>query len=123
MGWLVDENVPKDVVGWLVELGEDVLDVADSVYRGQADRHLWQLAGRQGRLVVTRDRGSLSPAAFPLPVGVIIVCLPQWWQADSVSRLVASALQALGCSSLVGMITKVEPGRTRQRLLSEVPEH
>jgi predicted nuclease of predicted toxin-antitoxin system len=115
MQWLLDENLPKDLVDWLRERGDDVLDVADSPYRGWSDRDLWELAGKQARLVMTRDLGFLHWPVRPTPLGVVMVRAPEAWRAPSIVHMVATQLATLSGEQLVGRITVVEPGGLRQR--------
>ena len=62
MKWLIDEGVPRRLADWIREHGEDALVVAESPYRSAPDCDLWLLAGREGRIVITRDRGFLCPS-------------------------------------------------------------
>ena len=120
MRWLVDECVPVYVVDWLRERGDDVLDVADSPYRSQSDRFLWQLAGRESRTVVTRDLGFLWPGLMPAPDGVVMIRVPDDWQAQAITRLVSRSLDRLDTATLAGNVTVIEPGRIRQRPLAHI---
>ncbi len=52
---LTDENIDPAVVGFLRQVGFDVLDVTEESLIGSSDRHLIQLAMSQGRVVVTHD--------------------------------------------------------------------
>ncbi len=114
MRWLVDENVPRLVVDWLREQGADVLDVASSPHVGQSDEFLWRLAGREGRLILTRDLGFAWPIRLPLPPGVVVVRAPDTWNAEQLTALVAAALPRTSPDVLLGNVTLIEPGRVRQ---------
>ena len=81
------------------------------------------LAGEQARIVVTRDLGFLWPAVAPHPAGVVIVRVPQEWNAADISELLRRALGDLDAASLLGNLTILEPVRTRQRPLTQVPGH
>jgi predicted nuclease of predicted toxin-antitoxin system len=120
--WLVDENVPKQVANWLAARGDDVLDIAASPHRGASDQALWALAGREGRVVVTRDLGFLWPALTPCPAGVVILRVPQEWGAAEIGGMLLKTLSDLGVETLLGSVTVAEPGRTRQRRLADVPQ-
>lgn len=120
MHWLVDENIPKGVVAWLRERGDDVLDVADSACAGTADQDLWVLAGRSGRLVITRDLGFLWPPVAPSPPGIVIVRVPDHWRGKAITAVVRRSLDPLRPEALVGHVTVVAPGQVRQRPLSEL---
>jgi len=115
MRWLLDENLPKDLIAWLRARGDEVLDVAESPYRGWSDRDLWALAGEQGRLVITRDLGFLHWPVRPPPLGVVMVRAPDSWQAPSITGMVARELERVATGTLAGTVTVVEPGGVRQR--------
>ncbi len=120
MRWLVDECVPLHVVDWLRRRGDDVLDVADSQHRSQPDRFLWRLAGREGRTVITRDLGFLWPGLMPAPDGVVMIRVPDGWQAEAIASVVSRSFELLDMATLVGNVTVIEPGRTRQRPLASI---
>jgi predicted nuclease of predicted toxin-antitoxin system len=56
---LADENVPGPVIRALRQRGHDVLSVRE-VIRGADDRSILDLAQREGRLVMTSTRISVS---------------------------------------------------------------
>jgi predicted nuclease of predicted toxin-antitoxin system len=114
MRWLVDENLPKDIVTWLRSRDDDVLDVADSPDRGSSDRDLWQLAGNEGRTIITRDLGFLHWPLRPTPPGIVMVRVPEAWRVPSIVRMVAAELGSLEVDELIGHVTVVEPGGIRQ---------
>ena len=97
-----------------------MLDVADSPHRSEPDRDLWQLAGREGRMVLTRDLGFLWPSLRPHPLAVVIVRVPEEWQASEIAKVVKEAIQDADVVSWTGFVTLIEPGRTRQRLLVDI---
>ena len=102
MRWLVDENLPKDLADWLRDRGDDVLDVADSPYRGWPDPELWQLAGHEGRIVITRDLGFLHWPVRPTPPGIVMVRVPDAWRVPSIVRMVVEELRSLVATELIG---------------------
>jgi len=120
MKWLLDEGVPKRLALWLAERGDEVLVVGASQYRSQPDSVLWQVAGREGRFVVTRDRGFACPSVQPAPPGIVVVRAPDTWRGAAVSLLAWDALQRLEPEQLRGHITVISPGQVRQHLLSRL---
>lgn len=52
---LVDENIPRRTVNWLIERGDDVKDVRRTPQQGLADVELWELAQREKRLLISTD--------------------------------------------------------------------
>lgn len=120
MKWLLDEGLPKALADWLRESGEDVLLVAESEYRGQPDRSLWLLAGREERVILTRDRGFAFPALEPSPPGIVVVRVPDDWNGAAIALFIANSLQRLGFTSLVGNLTVIDTRRARRRSLAEL---
>jgi len=120
MRWLVDEGLPKVLVDWLIQRGDDVLDIAASELRGAKDEHLWRIAGQQGRIVITRDLGFMLPEVSPAPLGVVLVRAPNSYRADAILRLVKAALSRIPGEALYDSVTVIEPGRVRQRTLQGV---
>jgi len=121
MYWLLDENLPKDLIDWPRARGDDPLDVADSPHRGGSDRNLWALAGRQSRLVITRDLGFIHWPVQPAPLGVVMVRVPNSWRAPSIVRMVTDHLRSSSDEPLPGHITVLEPGGIRQRAFGGAP--
>ena len=54
---LVDENVPFMTVRALREMGHDVIDIRGTTEEGSTDEVLWQMVQKQGRLLITTDKG------------------------------------------------------------------
>ena len=54
---LVDENIPRMTVNRLRELDHDVRDIRGSTDQGLVDTALWDIAIREGRLLITTDKG------------------------------------------------------------------
>ncbi len=53
---LVDENIPRQTVVRLRELGHDVLDIRGTPQEGMKDELLWELAQKEKRLLISTDR-------------------------------------------------------------------
>ena len=53
----VDENIPLMTVQTLRDMGHDVLDIRGTVYEGMTDDALWEMVQREGRLLITTDKG------------------------------------------------------------------
>jgi len=54
---LVDENIPWTTVQTLRTMGHDVLDIRSTERKGMPDDELWEMAQREGRLIITTDKG------------------------------------------------------------------
>ena len=53
----VDENIPLSTVSELRSLGHDVLDIRGTSDQGLSDDLLWAMAQREGRVLLTTDKG------------------------------------------------------------------
>ncbi|HEX8139432.1 MAG TPA: DUF5615 family PIN-like protein [Pyrinomonadaceae bacterium] len=53
----VDENIPLTTVVELESLGHNVLDVRGTTNQGMPDDLLWDLAQKEGRLLISTDKG------------------------------------------------------------------
>lgn len=53
----VDENIPLVTVSQLRDLQHDVLDIRQTPDQGMSDEFLWELVTKQGRLLITTDKG------------------------------------------------------------------
>ena len=72
----VDESIPLMTVQALRELGHNVLDIRGTADEGMVDDALWELAQREGRLLMTTDKG-FTPHRDELHHGLLIVRLRQ----------------------------------------------
>jgi uncharacterized protein with PIN domain len=73
---LVDENIPRRTVNWLIERGHDVKDVRRTPQQGLDDAQLWELAQREKRLLISTDRWFLRYRNTSHS-GVLVVLLSQ----------------------------------------------
>jgi len=72
----VDENIPLVTVSELKNLQHDVLDIRKTPDRGMSDDLLWELVTKEGRLVITTDKGFVQHRS-ELHNGLLIVRLRQ----------------------------------------------
>jgi len=72
----VDENIPLMTVRALREMGHDVIDIRGTVDEGMADDALWEIIQREGRLLITTDKG-FTKYRGELHHGILIVRLRQ----------------------------------------------
>jgi len=61
---LTDENIHPDVVGFLREIGVDVLDIKEQGWVGMPDEDIFSHAFDQGRVVITHDNDFGRLAVF-----------------------------------------------------------
>ena len=72
----VDENIPLATVAELRALGHDVLDIRGTTDQGAPDDLLWELAQKDGRLLITTDKGFVRHRSESHK-GILIVRLRQ----------------------------------------------
>lgn len=60
----------------LREMGHDVLDIRGTAYEGLADDALWEMVQREGRLLITTDKGFARHRDKP-HYGILVVRLRQ----------------------------------------------
>ena len=70
----VDENIPRMTVEHLRGLGHDVRDIRGTPHQGVADAEVWDLAMREGRLLITTDKG-FTVHRTPPHHGILVVRL------------------------------------------------
>ncbi len=73
---LVDENVPLMTVHTLRQMGHDVIDIRGTTEEGSTDEALWQMVQKQGRLLITTDKG-FTQHRLESHQGILIVRLKQ----------------------------------------------
>jgi predicted nuclease of predicted toxin-antitoxin system len=73
---LVDENVPLMTVHTLRQMGHDVIDIRGTIEEGSTDEALWQMVQKQGRLLITTDKG-FTQHRLESHQGILIVRLKQ----------------------------------------------
>jgi predicted nuclease of predicted toxin-antitoxin system len=87
---LVDENIPQMTVAALGSMGHDVLDIRGAEREGISDDVIWELAQREGRLLITTDK-AFAQYRNESHYGVLIVRLRQ----PNRSKIHTRVLQAI----------------------------
>ena len=72
----VDENIPLMTVQALREDGHDVLDIRGTPDEGMDDETIWKTIQREGRLLITTDKG-FAQHRNSSHFGILIVRLRQ----------------------------------------------
>lgn len=73
---IVDENIPLITVNGLRELGHDVMDIRGTELEGIPDRELWNIVKKEGRLLITTDKGFMQNR-YEKHHGILIIRLKQ----------------------------------------------
>ena len=79
MRFLTDENIPRDVVRMLRDLGHDVMDVREQGMGGAADADISEAAKSGDRVLVTMDTDFANILQYPPHeyAGVIVLRVPR----------------------------------------------
>jgi predicted nuclease of predicted toxin-antitoxin system len=73
---LVDENIPLTTIQALREMGHEVSDIRGTVDEGLTDEALWARVQREGRLLITTDKGFAQRREEPHQ-GILVIRLRQ----------------------------------------------
>jgi len=112
----VDENVPKRVMPVLGSHGHNAVTVAEEGLTGSDDEAVSRAAGREGRMLLTLDRGFADIRRYPpgQHPGMLVVRLN-----DQRPSLVETTLRALlteyDLDDMAGCIIIAQPGLVRIR--------
>lgn len=111
--FLVDENLPFEIVEYLQSINHDVFDVAASDIRGSSDSVLWFKATEEKRIIITRDLDYPMPRLKPAPFGVILIRVPSDFKAAIIARIFKEAVAKIELEKLKNKIAVINPGRIR----------
>ena len=110
----IDENLPREVAGLLVEHGHDALTVHEQGHAGTSDADLSEVCKAESRVIVTLDLDFSNIRAYPPAEHPgIIVLRVEHQDKDSVLSLVTSMLPLLNVEPLKEQLWIVEPDRVR----------
>jgi predicted nuclease of predicted toxin-antitoxin system len=70
----VDENIPRITIDELTKRGYNVFDIRGTPKEGTDDDVIWEIARKEGRLIITTDKGFSKNISLP-HFGIIIVKL------------------------------------------------
>ena len=116
MRFKADENIPRTVVDLLVEKGHDVETVADEELVGETDLRVAAAAAREGRMVVTADRGFGDVRLYPpgSHPGILVVHARELRQSV-ILMLLATFLLEHHVEDFARCNVVIEPGSVRVR--------
>jgi predicted nuclease of predicted toxin-antitoxin system len=114
---VADENIPRLGVERLRVAGHDVVYIADE-HSGALDPAVLQRAGSDARVLITEDRdfGTLVYAQFESPPSGVVYLRLGTARPEAVADALVKIFEHPAVE-IVGHLTVVEPGRTRQRPL------
>ncbi len=117
MRFLVDENLPYNLILFLKKSGEDVLDIAESQFKGCSDEIIWKLAASEKRIIITRDLDFPLSRLKPYPAGLILIRTPNHFTASQITKVFTVYYGELKEKEVAGRITIIAPGLVRTRKL------
>jgi predicted nuclease of predicted toxin-antitoxin system len=114
LAFKVDEDLPLDVAERLRTSGFDATTVSEQALSGTPDEALWPIVQREGRCLVTADKGFANAQVHPpgTHAGIILFRLPQESRAGYV-RLTDILLASGILDTAKGAIVVVSPDTVR----------
>jgi predicted nuclease of predicted toxin-antitoxin system len=112
----VDEDLPPAVTQGLREAGHDAAGAVEQGMSGWKDPALWQAVQREGRFLVTSDKGFGDIRAYPpgTHAGILVLRPDQ----DGIRPLIALTelvLERARLDDLAGLVSVVTPRGLRTR--------
>jgi predicted nuclease of predicted toxin-antitoxin system len=112
----LDENIPRQAVGFLVEHGHDVETVAGEDLVGAADRDVAAAATAERRMVLTTDRGFADIRRYvPGTHSGIVVVHARELRASIIHTLHRTFIVDHRIDDFTGCNVVVQPGSVRVR--------
>jgi predicted nuclease of predicted toxin-antitoxin system len=99
---LVDENIPLRCIGHLQATGHEVADIRGTKEEGASDAAIWDKAQRDGRLLITTDRG-FARQRDREHHGILIVLLRQP-NRHKITRRIIEAMDLFSANEWPGLL-------------------
>lgn len=110
----LDENLGYVAKGFLLERGFDVVMVREQGLNGSLDEDLLPVVSREGRVLVTLDRGFANVHLYrPGEHAGIVALRPSKQSSRRIIEMLGVLLREVPLSSLDGAVTIVRPNRIR----------
>ena len=115
--FLVDACLPTSTAKMIRDLGYDTIDVRKVSLGGAKDPEIFEYGQREGRILVTRDKGFGNLLQYPLGShkGVILLRLPSTYTASQINRVLKGFMQDVEVERLKKRLAVVEVVRYRLR--------
>jgi predicted nuclease of predicted toxin-antitoxin system len=111
VGWrfLVDENLPRELVVQLQAAGYVAEHVVDVGLRGHSDAEVYAYAQAEGAALVTIDTGFGNLLQYPPPhAGIVVVRLPDALSITRRLEMIANGLAVLAGQPLENTLVTIE---------------
>ena len=114
---LVDEDLPRSLVGELQRAGISAQHVLELGARGRSDDEILALARSKDLTLITGDVGFGNLLRYPLDshAGIVIARFPNELATASTNAAIVAALRSLTAEEVHGTLVIIEPGRIRLR--------
>lgn len=98
-------------------MGYNVVDAREVSLGGAKDPLIFEYAQKEGRIIVTRDKGFGNLLQYPLGSheGIIVLRLPSTYTAVQINRVLEAFMRDVAAPQLERKLAIVEPGRYRLR--------
>lgn len=116
-GFLVDEDMPRNLAGSIRASGLDGRDVREVGLRGASDQAVFEYAQANALCLISGDLEFGNLLLFPLGShhGIVLVRFPNEMPVTAMNLEIVEALRQLDPQKLRGGLAVVEPGRVRFR--------
>jgi predicted nuclease of predicted toxin-antitoxin system len=116
LDFLVDENLPRQLVQRLRADGYAVEHVTGVGLRGRPDADVYSFAQAQGATLITADGGFGNLLEYPPPhAGIVIVRVPDTLAIAHRIEVIATGLAGLAGQPRQDALITIEAGRVRVR--------
>lgn len=114
-GFLIDEDLPRNLAELLRARGHNAQDVRDVELRGQPDSRIFAYALENELALITADIEFAHIHRYPPGThhGIVLLRFPNEAHADVLRHVTVTALSLLDAKEISGNIVVVEPGQIR----------
>jgi len=115
--FFVDACLPRSSTRLLRELGHDAIDAREVSMGNSEDMEIFKYAQKEGRILVTRDKGFGDLLKYPPGShrGIIVLRLPSTYTASQINRVLEGFLLDVQIEKLEKKLAIVEATRYRLR--------
>lgn len=115
--FIIDACLPRSSTKLLRELGYDAVDAREVSLGRTEDADISAYAQKEGRILVTRDKGFGNLLQYPLGShqGIVVLRLPSTYTANQINKVLKKFLEDVKVEKLKKRLAVVELARYRLR--------